>query len=101
MAQCIDMRDAEPVYVGADIVTCGFVAGNPALIPSVTRGEHMVLSGKGCLGAGLQLEIMGQTDTPTLAHFRGGASGVLRAQMIERSAFVLIAPASPIGERIE
>ena len=99
VAQRVDVRDAEPVHLRADVVAARLVARDAVFVAAVARGEHVVVRGERALGRGVDAEVVRQADRHAVDHERGGASAVLGGEVVERAELVVGAPPTPVGDR--
>ena len=79
-------------------MTRGFVAGDPCGVARVARRQHVVIGGVRVLRRWIRAEIVCQAHAEPFLHQCDRRDAVLGAQMVERAALVVLAPASPVRE---
>ena len=104
VGQAVDVGDGDavedhPDVVGGDGGGAGgdFVAGGPAF-----AAFHHIVDGRGGhIGGGFPVEGAGEGDAVALLDGGQGGAGFLRGDEVGGAQFVVVTPASPVGEAVE
>ena len=75
--QRVDVRDAESVHVGSDVVAGGLVARDAVAVAGIAGREHVMVRGIRVLGRRTRREVASQADRVAGPHERGGRDAVL------------------------
>ena len=92
------MGRPQPVDVEGQMVAGGLVAGDPAGVPGIARGQHVVLDRMGMLGERLGGQVVGEADRLPGPDQAGGGRPAVVGQMVEGAALVVGSPAAPVLE---
>ena len=107
VAEAVDVGDGVAVEDEADELEGAGVAGARRahavlVVEALAGGEHVALGrSEGMVGLGAGLDLPGAGDADALPHEGGGGAALLGGDQVEGPELVVVAPATPVGERVE